>query len=209
MYDHSVRLLEDRIISAAVERGCEVGRPVVVALDGRIASGKSTIAGRLDSRSDVVRVPLDDFYQTAIAEADLNRFSAAEKLDFVFDWTRVRSDALEPLRASRPGRWHAFDFTSGLTEAGTYQLSLVATEVQPAPIILLDGAYSASAPLSDLIDIAVLVDAPSSVRHARALARGDSPEFLSVWHQIWDEVEVYYFDHVRPPSSFDIVLSRE
>ena len=209
MYDHSVRLLEDRIISAAVERGCEVGRPVVVALDGRIASGKSTIAGRLDSRSDVVRVPLDDFYQTAIAEADLNRFSAAEKLDFVFDWTRVRSDSLEPLRASRPGRWHAFDFTSGLTEAGTYQLSSAVTEVQPAPIILLDEAYSASAPLSDLIDIAVLVDAPTSVRRARSLARGDSPEFLSGWHRIWDEVEVYYFDHVRPPSSFDIVLSRE
>jgi len=29
---------------------------------------------------------------------------------------------------------------------------------------------------------------------------------LAEWHQIWDEVETYYFEHVCPPGSFDLVV---
>jgi uridine kinase len=80
------------------------------------------------------------------------------------------------------------------------------TEVASAPTVLVEGAYSASPPLRDLIDLAVLVDTPDELRRLRAAARGDAAEFLAAWHGIWDEVEAYYFGQVCPPESFDLIV---
>jgi uridine kinase len=183
-------------------------RPVVVALDGGSGAGKSTIAERLVrlADADVALVRLDDFYQTVIPESELPRGSVEERLGGVLDWSRVRSEALVPLRAGRPGRWHAFDFVRGLGEAGTYSLKEELTEVAQAPTVLVEGAYSASPPLRDLIDLAVLVDVPDELRRSRTAARGDDDDFLAEWHGVWDEVEAYYFAHVCPPESFNLVV---
>jgi hypothetical protein len=57
--------------------------------------------------------------------------------------------------------------------------------VARAPTIVLEGAYSASPPLRDLIDLAVLVDVHDKTRHLRTAARGDDTVFLAKWHAIW------------------------
>ena len=184
-------------------------RPIVVALDGGSGAGKSTIAKRLMRLTDVALVRLDDFYQTLIPESQVPHQTVEQRLNGVFDWARVRREAIEPLRAGQPGRWYPFDFMSGLGEGGTYRLKEQVTEVAPAPVILLEGAYSASPPLKDSIDLAVLIHAQNQARHLRTVARGDDAEFAGRWHQIWDEVEAYYFEHVRPPESFDLVILNE
>jgi len=187
----------------------KVRRPIVVALDGGSGAGKTTIAERLMRLAEIALVPLDDFYQTVIPESEWPHKTVEQRLNGVFDWSRVRSEALEPLRAGRRGRWHAFDFTRGLGKAGTYSLKKEVTEVPPAPTILVEGAYSASPPLRDLIDLAVLVDARDKRRHLRTAARGDDTEILAKWHCIWDEVETYYFQHVCPPESFDLLIPND
>jgi uridine kinase len=66
------------------------------------------------------------------------------------------------------------------------------TEVAPAPTILVEGAYSASPPLRDLVDLAVLVDVQNKTRRLRTAVRErDRTEFLAKWHAIWDEVETH------------------
>ena len=197
---------EQKILTEVKRIRSKLRRPTVVALDGGSGAGKSTIAERMMRLTDLALVRLDDFYQTVIPESELPHKTVEQRLNGVFDWSRVRSEALEPLRAGKPGHWHAFDFLRGLGKAGTYSLKGQATEVAPAPTILVEGAYSASPPLRDLIDLAVLVDARNQTRHLRTVARGDSAEFLAPWHQIWDEVETYYFEHVCPPESFDLVI---
>jgi uridine kinase len=184
-------------------------RPIVVALDGGSGAGKTTIAKRLMPLTEIALVPLDDFYQTLIPELEWPHRTVEQRLNGVFDWSRVRSEALEPLRAGRPGRWHAFDFTRGLGKAGTYSLKKEVSEVAPAPTILVEGAYSASPPLRDLIDLAVLVDVQNKRRHLRTAAREDDTEFLANWHCIWDDVETFYFHHVCPTESFDLVITND
>jgi para-aminobenzoate synthetase len=184
----------------------ELARPVVVALDGGSGSGKSTIAAKLAKLTDIALVPLDDFYQTQVPESKWPQKTVAERLNNVFEWGRVRQ-AIEPLRKGEAGRWRAFDFMQGLGPDGTYSLKDEFTEVAPAPTILLEGAYSASPFLRDLIDLAVVVDVPTKVRHERAAAReqgGD--DFLAAWHAVWDDVESYYFENVCPQRSFDLVI---
>jgi uridine kinase len=200
----------EQVIFQEIERlRTKVGRPIVIALDGGSGAGKTTIAERLMRLAEIALLPLDHFYQTVIPESEWPHKTVEQRLNGVFDWSRVRSEALEPLRAGRPARWLAFDFTRGLSKAGTYSLKKELTEVAPAPTILVEGAYSASPPLRDLIDLAVLVDARNKRRHLRTAARGDDTEFLAKWHCIWDEVETYYFQHVCPPESFDLVIPND
>src|SRR5262249_6343598 len=104
---------EQKILTQIERIRSKLRRPVVVALDGGSGAGKTTIAERLMRLTDVALVRLDDFYQTLIPESDLLHKTVEQRLNGVFDWSRVRSEALEPLRAGKPGRWHAFDFLRG------------------------------------------------------------------------------------------------
>lgn len=179
--------------------------PLVAALDGGSGAGKSTLAERIANQIDAAWVPLDDFFSADIPEARWDSFSDAEKLVHVFDWARVRENALLPLRSGRAARWYAFDFAAGQRPDGTYGMQAQAVERQPAPFILLDGAYSAGPALADLVDLAVLVDVAVGERHSR-LATREQAHFLENWHARWDGLETYYFTQVRPASSFDLVL---
>jgi para-aminobenzoate synthetase len=179
--------------------------PLVLALDGGSGSGKSTLAGLLQSLEGVVVVPLDDFFAANIPASEWETRSVAERARDVFDWQRVRAEALEPLRTGRTARWHPFDFAAGLRADGTYGYCAQAVERAPAPVIILEGAYSASPQLADLVDMAVLVDVAVAERHRRVAAREDA-QFLAHWHALWDEVEAYYFGQVRPKASFDLVV---
>jgi uridine kinase len=120
------------------------------------------------------------------------------------DWRRLRAEALEPLLAGKPAKWHPFDFDT-IRPDGTYAMRTDFVECQPADVIILDGAFSARPELADLIDLSVLIDVPVAVRHQRLAARESTP-FVESWHARWDAAEAYYFTHVRPKSSFDLVV---
>ena len=180
--------------------------PVLVAVDGGSGAGKSTLAAMLGREIDAVVVPLDDFFAAHIPDWEWDARSIAERARDVVDWQRLRANALEPLLAGQSARWHPFDFAAGLRPDGTYALSKQSVERPAAPVIILDGAYSASPEVADLIDLAVLVDVPVPERHKR-LAEREDERFLQQWHAVWDDVEKYYFTEMRPKSSFDLVVS--
>jgi len=179
--------------------------PVVVALDGGSGAGKSTLAALIERALDATVIPLDDFFSADIADERWDEFTVEEKLEHVFDWERMRDQAIAPLLEGRVARWHAFDFESGLRPDGTYGMRAEATEREPADVILIEGAYAAGPALADLVDLSILVDVPVEQRDARLRSREDS-DFLETWHKRWDPAESYYFNHVRPKSSFGLVV---
>ena len=183
----------------------EKGRPIVVALDGGSGAGKSTLAAMIEKELDTALIPLDDFFSANIADHKWDEFTIEEKLKYVLDWKQVREQVILPLVEGRPAKWHSFDFQSGLRADGTYGMEKEPKARKPAQVILIEGAYSASPQLEDLVDMAILIEVPMEERHARIAERED-PEFLETWHERWDEVEVYYFEQVRPKSTFDLVV---
>lgn len=194
-----------REIAAAVRRiAARRERPILVALDGASGSGKSTLAARVERELHAARVPLDDFYAADVPDAAWDARSVRERGRDVFDWPRLRRQALEPLLAGQPAAWQAFDFARPRPD-GTYEMQAAPVRCQPAAVILLDGAYSTGPALADLVDLAVLVDAPREVRHARLAAREEAA-FIARWHARWDAVEEDYFRRVRPRASFDLVV---
>jgi uridine kinase len=181
--------------------------PILVVLDGGSGAGKSTLAFELEHELDSVVVQLDDFFSANIPDWDWDARSIEERARDVLEWNRLRSEALEPLLAGKPAMWHPFDFAAGLSPDGTYPPSRGWIEKQPATVIILEGAYSSSPEIADLIDLSILIDVPISERHRRLDKREGDKSFLQRWHFLWDAVENYYFSEIRPKSSFDLIVS--
>ena len=138
--------------------------PVLVALDGRSGTGKTTLADSIVTSLDAAIVQSDDFF----AGGDESHWAAltpAERANACIDWRRLRTQALEPLLAGRSGRWHTFDFASG---GGSATMTI---DCKPATVILLDGAYSSRPELADLIGLSVLLQLPDAIRRNRLRKR--------------------------------------
>jgi len=183
-------------------------RPILVALDGPSGAGKSTVALLVAEALGAALIQSDDFFAADISDAEWDTRTPEARAADAIDWRRLRAEALDPLLAGKPAKWHAFDFEVGVRPDGTYAMRTDFVEREPAAVIVLDGAYSTRPELADLIDLSVLVDVPVGVRHARLAAREDK-DFLAAWHARWDAAEEYYFTEVRPKSSFDLVITTE
>jgi uridine kinase len=179
--------------------------PILIAVDGPSGCGKSTLAATLAAAVGAVVVPGDDFFAAEITSAEWEGRTPAERAHDAIDWRRLRLEALEPLRAGRSAEWHPFDFAAGERPDGTYAMEISLVRREPAAVIILDGAYSTRPELADLIDLSVLIEMPASVRQQRLAAR-EAPAFLAAWHARWDAAETFYFTHVRPASTFDLIV---
>ena len=195
-----------RTIVAEVKRRLTIqAPPLLVALDGGSGSGKSTLGWLLKDALDAALVQSDDFFSAHIPDGEWDVRTVVEKFRDGINWRRLRTEALEPLLAGQTARWHPFDFVAGLRPDGTYGMQSSTVACEPAEVIIVEGAHTARPELADLVDLAVLVDAPLAVRHARIAARED-PDFLAQWHTRWDAVEDYYLNQVRPADSYDLVV---
>ena len=194
------------IIASLVENAQRLlaARPprIVVALDGRIGAGKSTIAAAIADRTEACVITGDDFYAYRITNAEWATRSPAERARDVIDWRLLRTSALEPLRKGQSASWQTY---GEQLPDGSFRTKPEAVVREPASLILLEGAYMSHPALANLIDLTVLIDTPTALRLER-IGRRDSAEFLADWHPRWDATEDYYFTNVRPPSSFDLVV---
>ena len=194
-----------QVVQAITARADGTKTPFVVAVDGPSGSGKSTIAALAGAELGATAVWPDDFFDGRLSDDDWEARSPAERARDCIDWRRVRDEALEPLLLGRPAEWHAFDWDAGPRDDGSYGYEAHLTVVQPAPVILIDGAYSGRPELADLVDLSILVRAPQSARRER-LALRDGPEHFHEWFARWGVAEAHYFEMVRPPDSFDVVV---
>lgn len=188
---------------AALVRGR--GAPILVALDGRSGSGKSSLATALARVLSATVVPSDDFFAAHVPAASWALRTASERAKDCIDWRRLRREALEPLLGGSAAAWHPFDFAAGERSDGTFAMSTDIVSRVPAPVVLLDGVYSSRPELEDLVDLSILVIAHATIRRERLSVRED-PQSLKAWRDTWDAAEEHYFSVVRPPNAFDLVV---
>jgi uridine kinase len=170
---------------------------LVLAIDGHGAAGKSTIAAAVTGATGAALVHTDDFFRpaSAVTGGTARRSRGVHALACYYDWRRMKERALEPLRAGRGATFRRFDWERGGGLDG-------AVSVDPGPLVLLEGVFSAAPELSDLVDRSVLVDTPKPVRLQRLHTRVTPEE----WDDDWLAAEQAYFDATRPPSSFDLIV---
>lgn len=185
----------DALITLVRERARALARPCVVALDGPSGAGKSTLAERLAEPLGALVLSGDDFYAGGV---EVRRDTPRERARDCIDWQRQRP-VLEALRAGELTHYFAFDWQA-------FDGSLAPTPVvlEPRPIVIFEGVYSARPELEELVDLRVLLLVSPRTRLERLLAREGN---IGAWERQWHEAEAWYFAHAAPASGFDVIVS--
>ncbi len=142
-------------IAAAIGVWQAEGRgPLVVAIDGHGAAGKTTTAAEVTTRLNAIVVHTDDYFHDARETGDRRPMAR------YYSWDVLRREALEPTIAR----------LGGVPGIGSGR-----------PLILVEGVSSAAPALADLVDRAVFVSTPEPVRLARLHGRISDEEWDEEW----------------------------
>jgi uridine kinase len=157
--------------------------PLLVAIDGCGAAGKSTFAARLAHLLGAATIiSLDDFAEPGIATWDYERFEA---------------EVLTPLKAGRPARYERRGWQCASDPC--------LVRVDPSGVVIAEGVSSTRHELGDPYDCTVWVATPRSVRHARWRAR-DGEALRPVWEKVWVPSEDAYVRSEHPELRVDFVV---
>jgi uridine kinase len=184
------------LVSAAIDAAVPEGPAVLVAIDGPGGSGKSTLAGELALlRDDVAIIDGDDFYRP-LGESTRAALTPLEAVDLLFDWERLRDEALAPLVRGEDARYRRYDWPSE-------RLGEDVATVAAHGVVVIEGVYVARPALRGHYDLIVVVEAPRELCLARQLARGENePEQIARWRA----AEEWYLERQDPKRVADLVI---
>lgn len=181
-------------------------KPYIIGVAGGSGSGKSTFAQRIkDAFPDQVSlISCDNYYLphdelTLEERADLN-YDAPYALEFDL---MVRH--LEQLKNGQSAQCPVYDFTR-------HTRSDAVTEIQPRPIILIDGILIFHDPdLRACMDLKIYVETDADeriLRRARRDMRERGRDLDSVIHQYLSTVKPMHNTYVEPTKVYaDIILN--
>ena len=171
-------------------------RPILVALDGRCGSGKTTLAAQLaEAFPGSVTVHTDDYY---LPPAD--RVPGWEKIPCAnMDLRRLRAEVLEPTRAGHGFACKAYSCREGAC--------LPPVACAPARLILVEGSYSHHPALAACYDLRIFVTC-SKAEQARRLQAREGARYAA-FAERWIPLEEGYFAKYAIPQSADLILDTE
>ena len=181
--------------------------PVLVALDGRCGSGKTTLTEMLTERYGAkttlaaqlarqfpqsITVHTDDFYlPPASRVANWEQIPCAN-----MDLERLRAQVLTPARAGQAIPYRAYS-----CRAGAY---LPEQCFAPQPLVIVEGSYSCHPTLADCYDLKVFVTCSKEEQARRLLAR--EGERYSGFTARWIPLEEGYFAKFQIEQTVDFIL---
>ncbi len=168
--------------------------PLLVAIDGQSAAGKSILARYIQRHLPHVSiVHADDFYQV-MDEHERARLDAEGGYTTYYDWQRLETHVLKPLVQGQPACYQLYDWSTG--QLGDY------VTVQPEGVILVEGLYTLRPELRPYFDVKIWVDTDFAQRMQRQGERTDPWE----WVERWEAAEIFYIQQFTPEMYADIVV---
>jgi uridine kinase len=175
-------------------------KPCIIGIAGGSGAGKTTIVSQLIARigtESAVWLPYDAYYR------DLGHLSLTARQQYNFDHpdafdTTLYTTHIRRLCDGHPITIPNYDFVSYTRISG-------GSEVQPRPIIILDGILLfVPAELRALIEIRVFIDTADDIRLLRRMQRDTSERGRSI-----TSVQQQYLNTVRPMHHEFVAPSRQ
>ena len=167
---------------------------VLVAIDGRCAAGKTTLAASLQAQLACNVFHMDDFFLRPEQRTPERLRQPGGNVDF----ERFLTEVLRPLRDGAPVTYRPYD-------CRTQQLC-APVHAEARPVNLIEGSYSCHPALWDLYDLHVFLSVGPEEQHRRIAAR-NGEKMLPMFTDVWIPMEETYFAQFRVAERAD--LSRE
>ncbi len=166
---------------------------LIVALDGRCASGKTTLAGELSRRSVWGVVHMDDFFLRPAQRTPQRYAAPGENVDH----ERFLEEVLLPLdrgelRSYRPFDCHTLDFGPPVPVAS-------------APVTVVEGAYACHPALWDFYGLRVFLTVEGEEQLRRVEAR-NGEKALAAFRDRWIPLEEAYIAAQKLEERCDCVI---
>jgi phosphoribulokinase len=137
----------------------------------------------------------DDFYSD-ISDDERAALSPADGFEQYFDWRRLKSQILEPLREGNAAlRYQQYDWQRA-TMGNWVQTK------QPA-VVIVEGMYTLRPQLRELFDVRVYVRTSDELRAQRQMHRSENS---NEWIARWAAAEEYYESRFEPWRNVDFTV---
>ncbi|MDE6469402.1 MAG: hypothetical protein K2L19_00070 [Eubacterium sp.] len=165
----------------------------VVAIDGRCAAGKTTLAASLHSALGCSIIHMDDFFLQPYqrCEARLNEIGGN------IDYERFLNEVILPLKSKKKFSYRAFDcHTMGFGET---------VNVRQTDVIVVEGSYSCHPKFADIYDLKIFMDIGKKEQINRIEKRNGSEQLSQFIHK-WIPLEEKYFDFYKIKNNSDLII---
>ena len=184
-------------VLATLDRKLEKG-PVVFAIEGGSASGKTTLSQLMEKLYDCTVFHMDDFFLRP-EQRTPQRF--AEPGGNI-DRERFLEEVLLPMAQNQEVAYRRFDCST---------FSLLPTEtVVPKKLTIIEGAYCMHPDLSGHYDLSLFMETAPEVQ-AKRIHKRNTPEMAQRFFAQWIPMEHRYFDafHVKERCDYNIFIENQ
>ena len=167
---------QEQMVSAvlqAVQALPQDRQPLIVALDGRCASGKTTLAALLQQQTGCSVVHMDHFF----LRPEQRTRERLEQPGGNVDYERFLAEVLEPLRAGKDCSYRPYDCKQ--------QKLAEPVAVRQRKLIVVEGSYSCHPTLWEQYDLHVFLTV-NPQEQLRRIERRNGLQGLEMFRQRWD-----------------------
>lgn len=168
-------------------------RPLLVAVDGRCAAGKTTLASLLKKETGCNVIHMDDFF---LQQWQRTKERLQEPGGNV-DYERILSEVMIPLSQGQAVSYRQFDCKKMELSCLVYAGS--------DPVTIVEGSYSCHPALWDFYDFRVFLNVNSEEQVRRIRCRNGEEAFLQ-FRDRWIPLEERYFSTFRIKERCDFVF---
>ena len=181
-------------ILEAVKSLTETKERVVVSLEGRCASGKSTAAEILSKILDAPVIKTDDFFLPFERKTPERLAETAGNTDY----ERFSSEVIPNLRKNEEFTYNAYSCSNG---------KFCPKTVPASKTVIVEGVYSQRREFKDFYDLRVFMDVSEETQLERLEKR--DPALLHRFKTEWIPMEEKYFNELRIKENCHIVIGEK
>lgn len=174
----------------------ESGQTQIIAIDGRCASGKTTLAGRLQEMLDCTVVHMDQFFLRPRQRTRERLCTPGGNVDY----ERFSGEVLYPLRQGRAFEYRPYDCKR--------QAFAEPIAVTPRRIAIVEGSYSCHPALWEAYALRVFLTV-NRQEQLRRIRKRNGEQAVEVFLQKWIPMEELYFSTYETERRCDMRLSSD
>lgn len=184
---------EYKYVFDAIKNLLKDNKTLIIAIDGRCGSGKSTLGLLLTEQFNCSIFHMDDFFLPFEMKTSKRLSEAGGNVHY----ERFEEEVLRPLQ-----KRNSIEYRQYLCSKGDFGQPI---KVQPKNLTIIEGSYSLHPTLRNYYDYKIFVTADPNVQYDRILKR-NGKEKLQDFLNKWIPMEEQYFEELDIKNKCDMIL---